>query len=277
MPAETTRLDFEALGTTCHLFARGLEPERLAEIAAEVGEMHRRLTRFQPDSELSRFNALAGAGWTEVSPELEDLMRASLAAHELSGGLVNPAVLSSMLAIGYTQPLRDGVTAPALELARPLQPLPQVLAVEPGRARLARGCGLDFGGIAKGWLADRIAAGRLGGDGLVNLGGDLSARGPGPQGDGWPVGMGPVTVVLRDQAAATSATNRRRWAGSEGEVLHHLIDPRTGLPSRSDLETVSVIATTAVGAEVAAKTALLLGSAQAPPFLAANSLGWWMA
>jgi len=88
--------------------------------------------------------------------------------------------------------------------------------------------------------------------------------------------MGPVTVLLRDQGAATSATTKRRWQGSPGRELHHLIDPRTGLPALNDLATVSVIATRAVDAEVVAKTALLLGSALAPPYLAANSLGWWL-
>src|SRR6266403_1971655 len=71
---------------------------------------------------------------------------------------------------------------------------------------------------------------------------------------GWPVGMGGATVMLRDQGAATSSVRRRRW----GE-LHHLIDPRTGLPSRSGLEEVSVVAATGCEAEVVAKTALLLG------------------
>ena len=276
MPAETARLDFDALGTTCHLFARDLPIARLEEIAGHVREMHQRLTRFDPASELSSFNAGAGEGWQEVSPDFEDLLRESLSAHRLSGGLVNPAVLGSMLAIGYTRTLREGVTGAALDKARPLRPLPELLEVQSGRARLAAGAGLDFGGIAKGWLADRIAAGWLGEDGLVNLGGDLFACGPGPEGDGWPVGMGPVTVLLRDQGAATSATTHRRWQVAPGRELHHLIDPRTGLPALSDLATVSVIATRAVDAEVVAKTALLLGSALAPPYLAAHSLGWWL-
>ena len=277
MPAETIRLDFEALGTTCHLFARGVAEGRLEQAADYVREMHGRLTRFDQRSELSRFNAGAGAGWQPVSADLEELLRESLRAHRLSSGLVNPAVLASMLAIGYTRPLREGPTPPTLAAAVPLRPLPEVLEVERGRARLAAGAGVDLGGIAKGWLADQIAGRLLGPDSLVNLGGDLYAAGPGPQGDGWPVGIGPASVLLCNQGAATSATSRRRWQRPEGEAdLHHLIDPRTGAPAESDLHIVSVIAARATDAEVVAKTALLLGSAQAPAYLAANSLGWWM-
>ena len=58
--------------------------------------------------------------------------------------------------------------------------------------------------------------------------------------------MGGETVLLIDMGAATSGTRRRSW----GEGLHHLIDPRTGLPSRTDLSEVSVIARTGADAEV---------------------------
>jgi thiamine biosynthesis lipoprotein len=145
-----------------------------------------------------------------------------------------------------------------------------VLSVRPGSARLQAGCGLDLGGIAKGWMADRLA-GRLGPNALANLGGDLRAIGPGPSGDGWPVGVADVTVMLRDQGAATSSVRRRRWGG-----LHHLIDPRTGLPSMSGLEEVSVVAATGGDAEVVAKTALLLGPGLATAYCAAHAQAWWL-
>jgi FAD:protein FMN transferase len=281
---------FEALGSACHLLGVGLERGRLAWATAWVADRHDRFSRFEPNSELSRLNASAGR-WTEVSPELEGLLVAALAAYRLSGGLVHAGVLGSMLAIGYTRPLRLGPTAAAPAGAAPPPPLPDMLDVGPGRARLRAGTGVDLGGIAKGWLADRLAA-ELGESCLVNLGGDLFARGGGPNGDGWPVqlgelasvprgtvgvgGSGPTVLLLRDQGVATSGVRRRSWRDG-GELLHHLIDPRTGRPARTDLGQVSVVAATAAEAEVHAKTALLLGSALAPAHLAAHALAWWLA
>ncbi|OLC04383.1 MAG: hypothetical protein AUI15_01040 [Actinobacteria bacterium 13_2_20CM_2_66_6] len=64
---------------------------------------------------------------------------------------------------------------------------------------------------------------------------------------------------------------RRRWAGD----VHHVIDPRTGRPSDSGLVEVSVIAATAVDAEVIAKTALIAGPVVAPAFCAAHAEAWW--
>ena len=258
---------FEALGGECEIYAVGLSRARLADGEAWVHQMHDRLTRFSPASELSRFNASAGS-WAGVSPLLEALLRECLRAHELSGGLVNAAVLPALLAAGYTRTFSEGPTAVTATVVPPA--LPEVLEVRSGSARLRLGASIDLGGIAKGWLADRLAA-ELGPNSLVNLCGDLFARGDGETGEGWPVGMGGKTVLLLDMGAATSGTRKRTW----GPDLHHLIDPRTGLPSRSDLVEASVIARSGADAEIFAKTALILGSAKAELYLAAHdALGW---
>jgi thiamine biosynthesis lipoprotein len=266
------RLDFEALGSNCSLFAMEAGAERLARAADWVRAMHVRLTRFDAGSELSRLNAAAGT-WAPVSDELELLLREALRAYDLSGGLVNAAVVPALLALGYSRPLRLGPGAPA-EAVGPLPPLPAVLEVVPGRARLEPGAAIDLGGIAKGWLADRLSE-RIGECCLVNLGGDLYARGGGPSGEGWPVGLGTATVLLRDQGAATSSTRKRSWE-VEGRSVHHLVDPRTGRDAQTDLAEVSVVAADATQAEVFAKTALLLGSVDAPVYLAAHCSAWWL-
>lgn len=259
---------FEALGTNCSLFAVGLSRARLVEAEFWVRRMGARLTRFSPDSELSRFNTSAGR-WVDVSQELETLLRESIHAFETSRGLVNVAVLPAMAAAGYTRPLAEGRPVVTVAHGCALPALPDVLSVRPGAARLEQGAGIDLGGIAKGWMADQLRE-SLGPNALANLGGDLSAGGVGP-GAGWPVGLAGVTVLLRDRGAATSSVRRRRW----GE-LHHLIDPRTGEPARTGLEEVSVIAANGLEAEVVAKTALLLGPQLAPAYCAASALAWWL-
>ncbi|MDQ6773294.1 MAG: FAD:protein FMN transferase [Candidatus Dormibacteraeota bacterium] len=274
MPAEIepAQRRFEALGTTCHLIGTGAAADRLAAGEAWVRAMHARLTRFEAGSELSRLNAAGHA--VRVSAELEALLLAALEAWRESGGLVNAAVLPAMLASGYTRPLAQGPGRASGAPAVP-PPLPAVLQVGPGRsAWVAAGAGLDLGGIAKGWMADRLAL-NLGGDCVVNLGGDLFARGSGPSGDGWPVAFGGATLLLRDQGAATSSIRRRRWRGPAG-AQHHLIDPRTGRPSDSGVEEVAVVCGSALEAEVLAKTALLAGPREAEARLRPRALAWWL-
>ena len=87
----------------------------------------------------------------------------------------------------------------------------------------------------------------------MSAGGDLATRGELvvalPDGD---------TVTLRTGALATSGVTTRSWQRN-GQRAHHLIDPATGAPADARWETVTVCAATCLGADVAAKTAFLLG------------------
>jgi len=268
---------FTALGSECELFGIDVSSAVLADAEGWVRRMHDRLTRFDPWSELSRFNDSAFTPrapmepqfgrWVAVSPELEALLRESLRAYTESGGLVHVGILPSLRAAGYTRDFDAGPTPPT-PAPPPPAPLPDLLEVRAGEARLRKGAAIDLGGIAKGWMADRLAQ-RLGANVLANLGGDLFARGGGATGEGWPVGFGDKTLLLKDLGAATSGTTVRHWADA-----HHLIDPRTSRPAITDLTEVSVLASTAADAEIYAKVAVLLGSAAAPKWLESRSQGW---
>ena len=130
-------LEFQALGTVCQLYAVDRDARSLALGATWVLELHRRLTRFDPTSELSAFNASNG-GWVRVSATLEDLLREALYAYEISGGLVHAGVLHALLAAGYTHSFSEGdrPSARSTIVLDPLPALPDVLAVAPGAAKL---------------------------------------------------------------------------------------------------------------------------------------------
>jgi thiamine biosynthesis lipoprotein len=142
------------------------------------------------------------------------------------------------------------------------------------RVRLAPGVHVDLGATAKARTADLAAAGiadRTGSGCLVSLGGDLAVAGPAPEG-GWRVRVedvaghpatppvGPSTVVtVRDGGLATSSTRARRWR-RDGVELHHLLDPRTGLPPERVWRTVSVAAGSCVDANIVSTAAIVRGS-----------------
>ncbi len=268
MSPDVTRHRFQALGSTCELLAVGLAVGALKAGERWVGQAEGRFSRFEHTSELSRFNQSSGE-WVDVSAPMLGMLGASLDAWDRSGGLVNAAVLPALVAAGYSRRFAEGLTPPAVLHPRPAPPLPEVLTLDLSgrRARLRPGCALDFGGIAKGRLADELA-GRLGANVLCNLGGDLRARGAG-LGGGWQVGLPDGrTVALTDGALGTSGTTRRRW----GVGFHHLIDPRTGAPACSDVAVISVASEDAFSAEIFAKTALMLGAAKGRQFLRARGL-----
>ncbi len=145
---------------------------------------------------------------------------------------------------------------------------------------MPEGVQLDLGATAKAWAADRAAAriARLASCGvLVSLGGDIAVAGPVPPG-GWRVRVQDVTgepgdppggpcalVAIRDGGLATSSTAARRWRHG-GDVLHHILDPRTARPAEPVWRTVSVAAGTCADANAASTAAVIRGRA-APGWL----------
>src|SRR5258708_35061626 len=94
---------FQALGTSCSLFAVGLSRSRLLQGEFWVHRLGARLTRFSTDSEVSRFNATPGT-WMDVSPELGALLREAARAFGGSTGLRNGAGCSMTRAHGDPRP-----------------------------------------------------------------------------------------------------------------------------------------------------------------------------
>src|SRR3989440_9692185 len=269
MSRELTTRHFDALGSTCELLSVESGPAALERCEQRVREAEARFPRFLPDSELAGLNAGDGR-YLPVSPEMFAMVEAALWAFEESQGLVNAAVLPAMLSAGYDRPFRQGLSEPAFAAAVQLPPLPEVLLLDAATrsAALAPGAALDLGGIAKGALADLLID-ELGDNGVCNLGGDLRVRGSGPEGDGWHIGLCDRTAVALTQGAVcTSGISKRRW----GHSMHHLIDPRTGMPAQTDLAEVSVVTDSALRGEVYAKSAMLLGAAAGIAFLEARGV-----
>lgn len=269
MSPELACRHFDALGSTCELLSLGTGQAALERCEARIREAEARFTRFLRDSELALLNAGDGR-YLPVSPEMFAMLETALWAFTESEGLVNAAVLPAMVSAGYDRPFRQGLTEPALAGSVQLPPLPEVLLLDAATrsAALAPGAALDLGGIVKGALADLLID-ELGDNAVCNLGGDLRVRGSGPEGDGWHIGLCDRTAVaLTDGAVCTSGTTRRRW----GQSAHHLIDPRTGIPARTDLGEVSVVTDFALRGEVYAKCAMLLGSAAGLAFLEARGV-----
>lgn len=269
MSREVISRHFSALGSTCELLSLDTGQAALERCEQRVRDAEARFTRFVLDSELAQLNAGDGR-YTPVSPQMFAMLEAALWAFEESGGLVNAAVLPALAAAGYDRPFRTGLTAPAQLAPMQLPALPDVLILDAATrsAALAPGAALDLGGIVKGALAD-ILIDELGDEAVCNLGGDLRVRGSGPEGDGWHIGLcDRSAVALTDGAVCTSGTSRRRW----GQSMHHLIDPRTGMPVKTDLTEVSVVTDFALRGEVYAKCAMLLGAAAGIAFLDARGV-----
>ena len=226
---------------------------------AEFERLEQVLSRFRPDSELSRLNS---EEVIEASHDLVRVVRLALAARERTNGLFDPTVHDALVAAGYDRTFAD---VPAWVPPRDGTP-PRCggsVVVDGLMIRLEPGTHLDLGGIGKGYAVDRVAD-RLAetGNCLVNAGGDLAVRG-----GAWPIAVTrDLTLELTRGGIATSGRDRRNWRRGD-ELLHHLIDPRTGRPAETELISVTVVARSAVEAEVLAKIAFLGADVDVPRVL----------
>jgi thiamine biosynthesis lipoprotein len=230
------------------------------------------LSRFRSDSELSRLNRFDNQPVT-VSETLWEVFHTAREAEAYTGGLIRPTVLDALLQAGYDRTFQalpnfgQPTFTNLLELPSPTS----VIIVDEAHhtLNLPEGVHLDFGGIAKGWAADK-ASWRLKkyGPTLVDAGGDITVSGTLLNGQSWPIGIRDPfqpdnhfeTLAIKRGGVATSGIDYRRW--QQGGIWnHHIIDPRTGLPATTDLMTVTVVAPDAVRAEAAAKAVLILGKA----------------
>lgn len=264
------QIEFRAMG--CHMLAMvdaTEPPTRLTQVPHWFEAWEQILSRFRPDSELNQLNNRTGQ-WARVSPILWEVIQHALKAAQWSDGLVSPTLLNAMEAIGYDrsfealQPVDERLITP--------QPDGQWGALKRQSAtrsiQLPPNVRLDLGGVAKGWAADRAARQlAVSGPALIDAGGDIALSGPKTDGQSWPIGVSDpfqpdrqlALLMIPNGGVATSGRDYRHWQRG-GQTMHHIVDPRTGLPAQTDVMSATVIAPSAYRAEVAAKIVLISGS-----------------
>ena len=248
---------FHCMGTEVKLVLRAdAGADVLPRAEKEFHRLDGLLSRFRPDSELSRLNHL---GSCRVGPELIEILQAALEGREKTGGRFDPTIHDALVGAGYD---RTFELVSAGVVAHAPMPAPcggEVLVDEDNsRVELEPGYRLDLGGIAKGYAADRVLALLAeAGPALVDAGGDIAMTG-----GSWTIGVetadSPVVLELDEGAVATSGRDRRRWTAG-GNDAHHLIDPDTGQPAESDLLRVTTVAATGMESEVLATALFLAG------------------
>jgi thiamine biosynthesis lipoprotein len=279
--------DGRALGGTLRVAVTRPGSLRAAKAAVDeiVAAMDQAASRFREDSELSLLNASPDREVT-ISPLLAQAIAAALRGAELSGGAVDPTIGSAIRLAGYdTDFALVPVDGDRIRLYSERVPGWRAvrLDVRSGTVRVPRGVEIDLGATAKALTSDMAAAAAskaIGGAGvLVSLGGDIAVAGEAPDG-GWsiqasedsgaPIDDLEETVTITSGGIATSSTTVRRWTRG-GVVLHHIIDPATGLPADSCWRTATVVAGTCLDANIASTAAIVMGRG-ALSWLEANRL-----
>jgi thiamine biosynthesis lipoprotein len=289
---ETVRADadFVTMSTEGRLVVYA-DNRRQADLAVRtaldhVADLAAKLNRYDPASEVSAINAAAGADAVQVSDATGRAIEAARHWHAATNGafhpLVGPLVALWKEAAGTEAEPADE----AIDRARALMDMDD-LECRPTsdgryRVRLRRpGKQLDLGGLAKGWAASEAVAAARRIDGLqavlVMLGGDGTVWSE----PGWPRLW---TVAVQDPRNAAQRSILKKLTLTEGSVVtsgayyryieiggrrfSHIIDPRTGRPTPSDLASATVIHRDGGGADALATACMVLGQSEAMALLA---------
>ena len=280
--------DDRALGSSVRVVVT--RPQSLSRAKAAVDQVLRAIdeaaSRFREDSELSRLNATPDRV-VKVTPLLARAIGEALRGAGLTDGAVDPTVGHAVRLAGYDADF-ESVAPFGDSLHLVARRIPGWQAVQFSAATrsvlIPRGVELDLGATAKALAADMAAAAAFyavskQGGVLVSLGGDIAVAGE-PPAQGWsiqasedattPISDADEAVSISSGGMATSGTTVRRWVRGQ-TVLHHIIDPSTGLPANSQWRTATVVAGSCVDANIASTAAIVL-SGRAPAWLEERKL-----
>jgi len=259
---------------------RALQPAMDSALLALNAEVN----TYDSTSLISRFNrSAAGLPLLDAAGNKALHFLANLAVakrvYGLSGGYYDCSVmpLVNYWGFGYTEkkPVSQ-VDSLLVDSLRQLVGMPMIVLEEGGAAPFLRkqrpGNQLDFSSCAKGYGTDLLALlleERGINNYLVDIGGELRARGHNAEGNDWQIGVSkPVEgaamneieqiIKLRNQSMATSG-NYRNFFEVNGQKYAHTINPLSGFPERSKLLSATIVAADCMTADAFATASMAMG------------------
>ena len=257
------------MGTTYTVKTIGSSVSKL-QIEQVLEQVNKTFSTWDKNSELSLLNQKPVNQWIEISSELFFVLDQSQKIHQQTQGYFDPGMGRLIDVWGFgavkvdRKPDRTQVRT-ALE-----QSSIQYVELKDSKAKKTKDIHINLSAIAKGFGVDQVAhllKKHQVKDFLVEIGGEVIASGKQDDRD-WmlgieqPNGAEPIAIALKDQAIATSG-NYRNYFVWEGVRYMHILNPKSGLPAKSDLASVSILHTQTMVADAYATAMMAMGSKKA--------------
>lgn len=237
-----------------------------------VREIEDRMSTWEPDSQIARINRQAGREPVQVTDDVLFMIEEGLLQYELTNGLfhIGLGTLTELWGLSSDQPR---IPEPD-EIERAVERIDiQTIHISGNQVKILQpGTAIDLGGIAKGYAVDesaRILRDNGISSGIINFGGDVYALGEKPDGAPWYVGIKePVPgtnellgrLGVKNLAVVTSGDYERYVADDDSDTrFHHILDPRTGMPAVNELVSTTIIADTALEADIVSTAVFVMG------------------
>lgn len=276
----TVKVSGETMGTTYHVTAVDQDGRMTAGLVqkavdAALADVNAKMSNWDPNSEISQFNARTETTPAPVSEDLAYVMRAANQIHLQSEGLFDVTLgpLIELWGFGARTPESPVPADEAIAAALQATGQTKLITLRSSRGTMAKALpdtSIYLAAIAKGYGVDRVAQAlqELGlQDYMVEIGGDLVTSGMNPMGQKWRIGIErpePGTPTLEQvigvsgYGMATSG-DYRNYFEQDGVRYSHIIDGTTGRPITHDTASVTVLADNAMLADGWATALLALG------------------
>lgn len=251
----------------------GADDTLMSDIWAACQRYENMLSKTVKGSDVSRINSADGQTVT-VDAETWNVLSEAKKLNRMTGGAFAITIAPLTAQWDFTGGTNRMPTGEERIAALPLVDDEKLTLGENNTVTLPAGMQIDLGGIAKGYIADQVAAlvrGRCSGA-LLNFGGNVYAVGTKPDGSAYNVGVqdpdNPNSsnsigfVSVTDRSVVTSGIYQRGF-NIDGVRYHHILSPWTGLPSDSDLASATIIAESSMDADALATACIVLGSEKA--------------
>lgn len=252
--------------------------ELIQESIDEVKRIENMISEWCDTTEVGRLNANAGKAPVKVSPELYELIRRSIKISELTQGAFDISFggVGKLWKFDRENPVMPDSSAVKEALGSVgyrhimLMDSSKVFLSEPGMQ-------IGFGAIGKGYAAEKVKAILMEKgitSGVVNASGDLTAWGTRPDGSPWKVGIADPTNPLKillwlpvNNAAVATSGNYEKYFEINGIRYAHIIDPRTGYPTKG-IQSVTIYSPDAELSDALATAVFVMGVEAGLDFIA---------
>lgn len=221
-------------------------------------------------SEISKINNADGEP-VSVSDDTAELIEKGIEYGEISGGLFDITIAPASGLWNFTDN-EDKTLPDPDELAEAVSHIDYRCVHVDGNTVVLTDpeAQIDLGGIAKGYIADRLKE-YLEGEGiehaLIDLGGNMLALGGRYDGTDFRIGLqkpfaetgtAMAALSINDQSVVTSG-DYERYFEKDGVIYHHILDPATGYPVQNDLDQVTIISDRSVDGDALSTTCFAMG------------------
>lgn len=265
-----------AMNTIMSLTVYSEKPdELLAEARTMIRNYEALFSVSAGDSDVAKLNR-AGGQPVKVSGETYELLKKSLAISERTGGIFDISIYPLVRAWGFTAGEYRVPSVKEREQILKTVDYRMIELHEDGTVSLPEQMQVDLGGIAKGYVSQRLMEvfrGRGAAAAVVSLGGNVQTYGKKPDGTPFTVGItNPAdgtgllgTIEVGETAVITSGAYQRYFE-RDGVRYHHIMDKRTGAPADSDLASVTVLSENGETADSLATALFVMGKERAVAF-----------